>query len=156
VLAIVVILEKDRYLRVRLVIEDVLRVDVTLGLIIEIEAHGPGKILRIAPFGGAGVDKDVWHPVDIDVLVDRGIGRRTQSARQKQHLFLFDQFAHLFHGAWRAITVIETDEINLAEIVGLGASDRAVGRGWAAIGISVANPYFAIACPRTIFLFGMT
>jgi len=85
-------------LRVGLGLQDVLGVDLRLGLVVRLPAHGPRVVLRIVPLGGAGGDVHLRHLLHVHVLVDRRVGRRAERLEHEQHLVLLDQLARHLHG----------------------------------------------------------
>ena len=150
VLAEIVVLIEHRDLGVRLGREDVLGIDVRLGLVVGVVAHRPREMLRIVPLGRPGGDEQLRHLVVIAILPDRRIGWSAQRLEQERDLLVLDETAHLLDGLWRAIGVIEADQVDFAadhptplvdhlEIGDLSATDHAIGRGGAAIGHGLPN-----------------
>ena len=78
VLAVIVILIEHRDLRVRLLLEDIFGVDLGFALVARLPSHGPGKVLGIVPFGGAGGDEELRHLLRVHVFLDCRVGRRPQ------------------------------------------------------------------------------
>src|SRR5208282_1938190 len=87
-----------------------------LRLIVRLPAHGPWKMLGIAPLGRTSGDKELRHFLRVHVLLDRGIARCAETLEDEKYLLLLDQLADLLNGPWRGISVVHTDEIDLAAI----------------------------------------
>ena len=132
-------------------------------LVVRLPAHGPGKVLRVAPFGRAGGDEQLRHLLGIHVFLDRRIGRRAEALENQQHFVALDQLARLLDGFRRAVAVVIGDEIDLAavdaalgvdlvEIGGDRLADQAVSRGRPAVGIDIADLDLGVACAGIVFL----
>jgi hypothetical protein len=78
-----------------------------------------------------------------------------------KHLFVLDEPPRLLEGVWRAVGVIQADEIDLAaidpaqlvdhpEIGRLGATDHSIGGGRAAVGHGLADLDFSLRDPGRI------
>ncbi len=156
VLAGVVVLPQRCDLALGIVLQDVFRVDAAFALVVGLPAHGPGKILRVAPFGGAAGHEQLRHLLGIHVFLDRRIGLGAERLEDQQHFVAFHQLARLLHGLRRAEAVVIADEgdlaavdaavvVDLAEIRRLGLADRAVGRGRPAERHDVADLDFGVA-----------
>src|SRR5262249_3145118 len=78
VLAIIIILVEDADLSLRVVLQQILSIDVRFALVIRLPAHGPREVLRIVPLGGARRNKELRHLLGVHVFLDRGVGRRPQ------------------------------------------------------------------------------
>ncbi len=163
VLAVVVVLIKDRDLGVGLLLQQVLRVNARLALVVRLPAHGPRKILGIVPLGGAGGDEQLRHLLRIHVFVYGGIRRRAQRIEDEQHFVALHQLARLLDRLRRAVAVVVADEVDLAavdaagivdllEVGGFGLADHAVGGGGAAIGHDVADLDFGVGGAGVVFL----
>src|SRR5205807_5557404 len=132
-----------------LFLENVFRIDAGFALVVGLPTHGPGKVLRIVPLGGAGGDEQLRHFLRIHVFLYGGIWRRAQRIEDEQHLIALDQLAGLFDRLRRAVAVVIADEIDLAaidaalgidlvEVVLFGLADHAIGGSGAAVGHDVA------------------
>ncbi len=60
VLAEPIVLIKHGDLAVRMVLQQILRIDVSFGLVAGLEAHGPGELVRLVPHRRARSDKQLW------------------------------------------------------------------------------------------------
>ena len=149
----------------RQVPQDVFRVDAPLGLVGRLPAHGPREILRVAEFCRAGGDEKLRHFLQVQIFLDRIVGRRAQALEDQQHLVAFHELARLLHGLGRAEGVVVGDEIDLAAVDpalvvelleerGLGPPDQRIGRQRTAIGHDVADLDFGIGSAGIVFLFG--
>src|SRR4051812_6073453 len=107
-------------------------------------------MLVVAPFVGAGCDKQLWHLVLVAVALDRRVGWRAQRVEQEGHLVLLNQASDQLDRLGRAEAVIEGDEIDPApadaalaiqpgEIRRFGLADWRIGRERAAIWHGVAD-----------------
>src|SRR6185437_49160 len=83
-------------------------------LVGRLPAHGRGKVLRIAEFGGAGGDEQLRYFLGVHVFLDRRVRRRAQRAEPPQHLVAVDQHARLLDSLRRAVAVVVADENYLA------------------------------------------
>jgi hypothetical protein len=83
-------------------------------------------------------------------FLDGAVGRGPQRLEDERHLVLLDELADHLHGLGWAVAVVVGDVVDLAPIdptvvvdlleVGAdGFADRAVGRGWTAVGVGVAD-----------------
>ena len=124
---------------VRIVGEDVFRVDVAFRLVVGVESDRPREVLRIGEARGTCRCQQLRHLLLVEIFLDRGIWRRADDLEGGQHLVAFDQLAHLLDGLRRAIGVVVLDEIDLApadpallvdhaDIGGLHLADAAIGR----------------------------
>jgi hypothetical protein len=93
-----VILIEDGNLAARMVLEQVLGIDVGFGHIGRQEAHGPRKLARLVHGLGARQGKQVRHLFRIQVGLDRRVGGSADGAHSKQNLVLLDQFAGHLNG----------------------------------------------------------
>src|SRR5712675_2469328 len=107
---------QHRDLGVGLLLQQVLRVDPGLALVVGLPAHGPWEVLGVIPLGGAGGDEQLRHLLGVHVFVDRRIRRRPQRIENEQHLIALDQLARLLDRLRRTVAVIIADEIDLAAI----------------------------------------
>ncbi len=166
VLAEVVVLIEHPDGLARMVLQDIGRVDPCFGLVVGLPTHGPGKVFRIVPLGGAGRDEDLRHLLRVHVFLDRGIAWRAQRIEDQQHLVGLDELARLLHRLRRAVAVVIGDEVDLAavdaalgielvEIGGLGLADRRIGRSRTRIGHDVADLDLGIGRAGIIFLLGV-
>ena len=150
VLAVIVVLVEDADLRVGDVLQDVLRVDPALGLVVRLPAHRPRVVLRIVPLGRAGGHEEMGHLLLVHVLVDGAVRRRAERLEQRGHLVLLDELADHLDRLRRAVGVVVGDVVDLApvdaalvvdllEVGADGLADGAVGRGRAAVRVGVAD-----------------
>src|SRR6267378_4082409 len=93
---------------------------VVVVLIVRLPAHGPRKVLRIVPFGGAGGDEQLRHLLRVHVFVNRGIRRRAERIEDEQNLVAFHQLARLLDRLRRAVAIVIADEIDLAAVDAAG------------------------------------
>ncbi len=163
VLAVVVVLVEDGDLRVRLFLQEILRIDARLGLVARLPADGPREVLRVVEFRGAGDHEQLRHLLLGQIPLDRRVDGGTGRSEHRQHLVAFDQLADLLDGLGRAARVIVGDEIDLAAVdaalgidlleVGDHRLGNIAGRGIrAAVRAHVADLDFGIACAGVIFL----
>jgi hypothetical protein len=142
-----------------------LGVDHGLGVVVGLEAHGPRKVLRVAPFRCAGGDVELRHLLLVHVLVDRRVARRAERLEERENLVLLDQLTDHFHRLGRSEAVVERDELDLAavdatrfvdapEISVERPANGGVGGGRAAVGIGIADLDLAIARAFVIPLLG--
>ena len=71
-------------------------------------------MLRIDPFVSASVDKELWHYLLVQVVVNRRARWRSKCIEQERNLVVLDQEAGLLDRAGRTVAVIKRDEIDLA------------------------------------------
>ena len=165
VFAEVVVLIKDRHLGVRLLLHDVLDVDLRLALVRRLPADRPRERLRIVPLAGAGGDEQLRHLLGVEILLDRRIGGRAERVEHRQHFIALDQLAHLLHRLRGRVGVVVADEVDLAavdaalfvdhpEVGFLGLADGAVSRRRARIGHDVADLDLGIGRAGVVFLLG--
>ena len=102
------------------------------------------------------------HFFSVHVLVNGGIRRGTQSTHHQQDLFLLDQTTNHFNCLWRAVAIVQTDEVDFAsvdaalfvqlfEISRLHFADRAVSRGGSAVGHGLTDFDFRVAGTGIVF-----
>src|SRR6185312_13253975 len=163
VFAVIVVLVEDGDLGVRLLLQEVLGIDMRLTLVVGLPAHGPGEVLRVVPLGGAGGDEELRYLLGIHVFVDRRIRRRAERVEDQQHLVALDQLAGLLDRLrWRVGVVIgdeidlsavdPTRRVDLVEIGLLGLADHAIGRSGTAIGHDVADLDLGVGGAGVVFL----
>ena len=152
-------------MRVRLLLEDELGVDLRLALVARLPAHGPGELLRIVPLGGAGGDEQLRHLLGVQIFLDRGVRRRSERIEHHQHFVALDQLARLLDRLGRAVAVVIGDEVDLAavdaalivdhlEIGFLGLADKPVGRCGTAVRHDVADLDFGVGRAGVVLLLG--
>ncbi|MGY4300982.1 hypothetical protein ACVWXN_009077 [Bradyrhizobium sp. i1.4.4] len=151
VFAEIVVGIEDRDLRVRPLLQNVFCEDLCLDPVAGLEAHGPGKVLRVVPLAGAGGEEELRHLLGIVILLHGGLGRRAQRVEDQEDLVALDQLADLLHGLRRRVAVIIGNPVDLAavdaalvvdhlEIGFLGLADDAVGGRGTGIGLDIADP----------------
>ncbi len=116
VLAHIVVLIEYADLRVRIVGEDIARVDTTFGLIIGIVSHRPGIILRVGEPRRAGRREQVRHLLAIEIFLHGGVRRGAQDLEGEEDFVAFHQLADLLHGLWWIVGVVILDEVDLATV----------------------------------------
>ena len=132
-----------------------------LCLIIGDGAHRPGIVLRIAKHCGAGVDKQLRHPVVVEIRSDSRIGRRAKTPENEGDPFLLDETSSLLHRLWRTVAIVDADEIEFAavhaallidhlEVGGLRAAEHAIGGGGPAVGHGLADLDLGIGNTRRV------
>src|SRR6202158_546430 len=163
ILAGVVVLPERSDLSVRMVLQDVLRVDAPLALVVGLPAHGPRKILRIAPLGRTGRDEELRHFLGVHVFLGGRIGLGPERLEDQQDFITLHQLARLLYGFRRTEGVVVADEgdlaavdaafgVDLVEIGCLGLPDHAIGGCRTAIRHDIADFDFGVARARIIFL----
>src|SRR5689334_10673237 len=80
-------------------------------LVGRLPCHSPGKMLRIIPGAGAIREEKLWNAVLVQVAMDCGIGRIAEALKDERNLVLLDQAADLLDRLWRAVAIIQADEI---------------------------------------------
>ena len=146
-----------------MVLQDVLREDAALALVVRLPAHRPREVLRVAEFRRAGRDEQLRHLLGVHVFLDRGVVRGAEAVEDQQHFVVFDQPARLFDCLRRRVAVVVADERDLAavdaalgvDLVEIGRerlADRAIGRSRPAVRHDVADPDLGIARAGIIFL----
>ena len=126
-----------------------------LGLIVGLPAHSPGEMLGVAERGGAGRDEQLRYLVVVEILPDRQVRRGAERVEEESDFLVFDQAAHLLDRLRRAVSVIETDKIDLAAVhaallvdhfeIGRGRlADDPVSGGWSAVGHRLPDLDFRI------------
>src|SRR6202035_5549884 len=95
VLTVIVVLVENADLAQRVVLQEIVRINASLALVTRLPALGPGKVLRIVPFGGAAAEKELWHLLGVHVSLDRSIGRRSQRLENQQVLIAFHKLTGL-------------------------------------------------------------
>jgi len=102
------------------------------------------------------------HLLCVHVFLDRRVRRRAERVEDQQNFVALDQLARLFDRLRRAVTVVVTDEVDLApvdtafgidlvEVGGFGSGDHAVSGGGTAIGIDVADLDLGIGGADVVF-----
>ncbi len=144
VLAVVVVLVEQRDPGVRPVLQNVQRVQFAFPSVAGIDAHRPGKVLRIVPLRRAAPHEEVRHLLLVHVSVDRRVACGADGVGCEQHAVLLDQPADHFNGLGRAVAIVKADEVDPApvdaallvehpEVREFYPADGAVGRCRAAV-----------------------
>ena len=163
VLSVIVVLVEDGDPGVRLFLQDILRVDPCLALIVGLPAHGPREVLRIIPFGRTGRDEQLRHLLGVHVLLDGSVGWRAERVEDQEHLIALDQLARLLDRFRRTVGVVIGDEVDLAaidsafgidfaEVGRFGPADYPLRRRRPAVRHDVADLYLGIGCAGIVFL----
>ena len=151
VLAETIVLIEHRDLAARMVLEDILRIDVRFGLVAGQEAHGPGKLARLVPHRGARGDKELRDLLRVQIGVDRLAGVGAEARQDKENVVFLDELAGRLHRLGRVVGVVIGNEIDLAALdAALGVdlfeigrddlADHAIGRSRTGIGHGIADP----------------
>ena len=166
ILAEIVVLVEHRDLGILHLLQHVGGVDAGLRLIDRRQRHGVGEVFGIVPAAGAGRQEELRHLLGVEVLLDRGVGRRAERAGDGQHLVLLDQTARLLDRLGRAETVVERDHGDLAPVhaaqvvdhleigdLGLGQGDEtrqgpAIGHGLAELDLAVGGARIVLLLRR--------
>src|SRR5215831_6658916 len=101
----------------------------------------------------------------VKIFVDRGIGRRAQRMKYREHLLLFHQPAHLLYRLGWAVAVVQADQGDFAPVdAALGVELGEVGElctaccsdagQRTAVGHGLPDLNLRVAHPRTVPLFG--
>src|SRR6266581_549573 len=146
-----------------MIANEILRVDAPLALVARLPSHGPGKVLRVVPLGGAGRHEQLRHLFGIHVFLDRGVRRRPEAVENQQDLVTFDELARLLYRLGRAVAVVIGDEpdvaavdaalgVDLVEIRRNRLAVDAVGRGRPAVGYDVPDLDLGVAGARVVAL----
>ena len=150
ILAETVVLIKHRDLAARMVLQQILRIDVGFGLVARQEAHGPGKLARLVPHRRAGGDEELRDLLRVQIGMD-GLARVGAEARQDEENVVFlDELAGRLHRLGRIVGVVIGNEIDLAasdaalgvDLVEIGRqhlADHAIGGSRTGIGHGVAD-----------------
>ena len=163
VLTVIVVLVEDPDLGVRLLLQNVLGVDLRFALVVGLPAHRPGKVLRIVPLGGTGGDEQLRHLLAVEVFLNRRVRRGAERIEDDQDFVAFDQLARLLDRLRRAVGVVIADEIDLAavdaalgidllEVRVLGLCDHAICRRRSAVGHDIADLDFSVGGAGVVFL----
>ncbi len=122
-------------------------------------------VLGIVPPVCAAVEEKLRHLVVVQIVLHRDVGRRAERIEQEQHLIFLNQLAHDLDGFWRAVTLVATDEVDLAavdaalvidhgEVGRLRLADNAVGGSRATVGHGVADLDLGVADAGSILTGG--
>ena len=71
---------------------------------------------RVAELAAAGRREQLRHLLRVEILLHGRVGRRADRAEDQQHLLLLDQPTHLLDGLGRAVTVVQTEQHDLATV----------------------------------------
>ena len=162
VLAEVVVLIEDADLGVRMFFQDVLAVDASLDEVVGVEAHRPGKILRIGELRRAGRGEQLRHLLGVEIFLHRRVRGRAEELEGEQHFVALDQLAHLLDRLGRRVGVVILDQVDLAavhaalivdhlHIGGLGLADGGIGGGRSGERIGLADLDLGIGRAGVVF-----
>src|ERR1700682_2702573 len=165
VLTEIVVLIHDRDLGARLLLQQVLRVDLAFALVGRLPAHGPGKVLVLTKLGGAGRDEKLRDLLGVQIFLNGRVRRRSKGTEHEQNLVAFDQLARLLNGLRRAVAVVIADKVDLAavhaalfvdhlEVGFFDLADHAVGGSRTAIGHDIAELDLGIGRAGVVLLLG--
>ena len=164
VAAEIVVLHENGDLGVRLLLHQILRIDLALGRIDLQDRRRPREVLGIVEFRGAGRQHELRHLLRLEVLLHRRLAGRAGRAEHEEHAVALDELARLLDGLGRRIGVIERDQVDLAAVdaallvdhlkIGrVDAAHDAVDRDRARIGHGLADlDLGVIRALRAIFL----
>ena len=160
-LAHIYVYVKDADLGVRIVLQQILRVDAPLVFGRRLPSHRPGEILRIAESLVGGRDKELGHFPVIQVFLDSNIHRPAQALKNQKDLVALNELARLFDRFRGIGAIVIADELDLAsvdaalridlvEVSSFGLSDDAVRRDRTTVRHGVADLYFGVAGARIV------
>ena len=116
ILSVVVVLVEDGDLGVRLFLQNIPRVDPCLVLIVGRPTYSPREVLRIIPFGRAGLHEQLRHLLRVHIFLNGGVGRRAKRAEDEENLVALNQSARLLDRFWWTVTVVIGNEVDLAAV----------------------------------------
>ncbi len=162
ILSKIVVLIQQADPGVRMVLQDVGRVDAGFGAVVRRPADGPREVLRIAPARRTGGDEQLRHLLGVHVFLDRRVARGAERGEDQEHLVALDQLTRLLHGFGRAVGVVVGNEVDLAAVDAaivvdhpeIGAhrlADDAIGRCRPAVRHDVADLDFRVGDAGIVF-----
>ena len=163
ILSEVVVLVEDADLGVRIIGQNVARIDVRLRLVVGVEGNRPREIFRIGEARRAGRGQKLRHFSIVQIFLDRCIRRGTDDLEGGENLVAFDELAHLLDRLRRTVGIVVLNEVDLApldaallvdhaDIGGLHLADAAIGGSRTAEGNGLAELDLRVARAGVVFL----
>src|SRR5262249_36123289 len=163
VVAIVIVLHEHCDLWLFHVAEYVIGIDLGLGGIVGLPAHGPRILAGVTPARRTGSNEQLRHPLPVQILLDCYVGRRAEGLKDQKDLVLLYQLADHLNRFGGTIAIVVGDEGDLPAIDSAvvvdhreecrdGPANYPVGGRIARVGVGVTDLDLSIRGPLVISL----